>query len=58
MMWTSMSPDARTTRLMTEPRRRWLHRDRRLEPSTSWVARSARAKSTSAIDGSAPTIWW
>ncbi len=51
MMCTSMSPDARTTRLITEPCRSEPQRERRLEPMTNCVARSARAKSTSASDG-------
>ena len=54
MTWTSMGPDSRTTRLMTEPRTSSVTRDRRLAPSTSWVAFSARAKSTSAAATSLP----
>ena len=52
---TSMSPDARTTRLMNEPRTSSAQRDLRLDPSTSCVACSLRANVTSVCAGSAPT---
>ena len=49
MTCTSMAPDARTTRLITEPRVSSRHRDGGWRPSTSCVAFSARANSTSAL---------
>ncbi len=48
MTWTSIGPDIRTTRLITDPLISSRHRDRPLAPSTIWVAFSARARSTRA----------
>ena len=40
------------------PVSRALSQLRRLTPSTSWVAFSARAKSSSAAGTFSPTTWW
>ncbi len=58
-MWTSMSPDSRIVLApMPGPVNAVPNRDRRLPPSTSWVAFSARANSSSALLTSSPTTWW
>ena len=46
MTCTSIGPDRRMTRLMTEPLNSSCQRGRALAPSTIWVAFSARARST------------
>ena len=48
-------PDSRMTRLITEPRVSSRQRERRVAPSTIWVAFSERAASSSASPTSAPT---
>ena len=58
MTWTSISSVARRTREMTEPRVASAQRERRLDPSTIWVARSALAKLASASPTSLPAISW
>jgi 3-phenylpropionate/cinnamic acid dioxygenase small subunit len=58
MTWTSIGPDRRTARLITEPRTSSAQRDRWLAPRMSWVAFSARANSTSAPPTSPPAISW
>ncbi len=57
MTCTSRAPPAwRTTELTTDPRKSSATRDRLVDPSTSWVAFSARAAATRAGPTSAPTI--
>ena len=51
-------PEPRITRLITEPCVSSSTRDRRLAPSTSWVAFSRARASTSAAATSAPTTSW
>ena len=58
MTWTSMVSDARMTLLITEPRRRCVHRDWRLAPSTICVAFSFCANCTSVVAGSALASSW
>ena len=54
--WTSSpTPESRITRLITEPRVSSANRERRVAPSTIWVAFSVRAAATSASPTSAPT---
>ncbi len=53
---TSIGPDMRTTRLMTEPLNNSCQRDRALAPSTIWVAFSDLANSTRAVAMSLPAI--
>ena len=58
-MCTSMSPEPRMVRdPMPGPVSRAVSQDRRLAPSTSWVAFSARAKVSRASGMSSPTTWW
>ena len=54
MTWTSMAPESRITRSMTDPPTISARRDRRLAPSTIWVAFSARATSSRARATSVP----
>lgn len=57
--WTSMSPDSSVTvSPVPGPVRNRSRRPRRLVPSTSWVAFSARANSTSAVAMPSPTTEW
>ena len=58
MTCTSIGTASRTARLITDPRRSSLQRDRRLAPSTSCVQFSARAKSASAAATSLATTSW
>ena len=59
MTWTSIGPDSRTTRLIDRaPRSARPTGTGWLAPSTSWVAFSARAKSTSAAATSLPATSW
>ncbi len=58
-MCTSMSPEPRMVRdPMPGPVSTAVSQDRRLAPSTSWVAFSARAKVSRASGMSSPTTWW
>ena len=58
-MCTSMSPEPRMVRaLMPGPVSMAVSHDRRLAPSTSWVAFSARAKVSRASEMLSPTTWW
>jgi hypothetical protein len=54
MTWTSIGPDRRMTRLITEPCVSSCHQDRPLAPSTICVAFSARANSIRAVATSLP----
>ena len=57
-MCTSMSPEPRMVLdPMPGPVSRAVSQDRRLAPSTSWVAFSARAKVSRASGMSSPTTW-
>ena len=57
-MCTSMSPDSRIVRMLTPgPVSSEASQPRRLTPSTSWVAFSARAKVSSASGTLSPTTW-
>ena len=54
-----MSPESRmVVAPMPGPVTSAASRERRLPPSTSWVAFSARANSSSASGTSSPTTWW
>ena len=54
-----MSPDSRMVAVpMPGPLSRAETLERRLAPSTSWVAFSARANSSSASATSSPMTWW
>ncbi len=58
-MCTSIAPESRIVRLpMPGPVSSASSQGRRLAPSTSWVAFSARAKVRSASEMSSPTTWW
>ena len=58
-MCTSMSPEPRIVRApIPGPVSRADSQERRLTPSTSWVAFSARAKVSSASGMLSPTTWW
>ncbi len=57
-MWTSIDPDSFVVVTPIPGLSTWAKRPRRLAPSTSWVAFSARAKSSSAAGTSSPMTWW
>ena len=58
-MWTSIAPEPRIVLApMPGPVSRASSQDRRLAPSTSWVAFSALAKVSSASEMFSPTTWW
>ena len=58
-MCTSMSPEPWIVRMLTPgPVSSVANQDRRLAPSTSWVAFSARAKVSSAAGMFSPITWW
>ena len=61
-MWTSMSPESRTTRVPTPPPSRFPSSAeiflRREMPTTIWVALTLRAKSSRAPAGSSPVTMW
>ena len=58
-MCTSMSPEPRMVLdPMPGPVSMAVSQDRRLAPSTSWVAFSARAKASRASGMLSPTTWW
>ena len=58
-MCTSMSPDPwMVLAAMPGPVSIVASQERRLAPSTSWVAFSARANASSASEISSPITWW
>jgi hypothetical protein len=57
-MCTSIAPDSAVVVTPTPREKSWANLPRREAPSTSWVALTPRAKSSSACGMSSPTTWW
>ncbi|PSK62073.1 hypothetical protein B0E53_06019 [Micromonospora sp. MH33] len=53
-----MAPESAVVVTPTPRESTWANRPRRLAPSTSWVALTPRAKSSSAAGMSVPSTWW